>query len=356
MSFDLRIRFVGLAMFVPEEAREEDGVVTQPARMHVLLPAGEPDRPHDDKDAGSVEPAAADAEQDGYASVAGNGSAHPQPRGGNGRHDRHFARIAYDTAYETGGSADLSRTLRLVSLEKRSLELLGLSDEGLYPGLPGEICQLSEVAGGLPPEVVGPVPGRGLLGRVTMDAGVLSDVGLGAFFKLSNREPERMTTRTEWTIRGIEGDRLPGQVLGSLNGEPGDELPDLFPVRQTIHLVVFNAPRSEFPPFGEFRVDQPARAADHFELYYNLYRRVPGEVPQSAASDEIRPIKVVPRDARAKLPDDPGTPPHGVHVSDPEEIHAGSGVPADSVDVPVSDILTSATMTCVNAQGTLVRT
>jgi hypothetical protein len=370
MSFDLRIRFVGLAMFVPEPAKKApDGEVEQPARMHVLLPAGELDPPHhpphDHHGAGNGGPVSGRGEHGGHP-APGNGATPggTQQQGGRRHHERHFARVAYDTAYETENSADITRELKLVSLEKRTLDLVGLSGEGLDPSLPGEICQLSAVAGELPPGVVGTSPGPGLLGRVTMDAGVLSDVGLGAFFKFGPRGAERMTTRTEWTIRGIPGDRLPGLALRGLNGEPDDVLPELFPVRQTIHLVVFNAPRSEFPPNGEFHVNQPEKPADHFELYYNLYPTEPGDVPQSADVGEIDEKKLVrarPKDERAAFPDEPRNHPHAevpaeaANHAEPA-VATGGERPADGAPAPVGRVLTSATMTCVNAQGTLPKT
>lgn len=298
MSFDLRIRFLGLGMFVPEPAVEEGGSKT-PARMHVLLPSSE----HGHGGHGN-----------------GNGG------GGNAAADdgRHFVRIVYDKAYETQGSKQLTRTLKFVTMEKREMSLAGLVPEGeIELTIPDEICDVTPVAGILPDTVIGPNPGNGVIGRVTVDSGALTDWRLGAFFTLDGQPPRRMTTQAEWTVRGIEADSLAETALTGLNGAAAGTLPPLYPIGQTIHLMVFNAPAAEFPPHGEFHIVQPGLDADHFEHYYALYGKPVGPIPRAPEPSSIKDIRDV-----------------GVE-------------PEPGAEVPAKGKETGATMTCINTTGSL---
>jgi hypothetical protein len=215
MSFDLRIHFLGLAMFVPEGTE----------KMHVLLP-----------------------------DTTG--------------HDEHIARIIHDEAYETAGQTQLSRKYNMIKLEGRVLDLTGLTTSpGIDPNLPDELPDMNRVAIPVPATKVTGMPGGGVIGRVTMDAGALTDYGLGAAFRLNSPTVKsRMAVRTEWTVRGINSTSLNASLLGG-----GTALPELFPIAQTIHLMVFHTVRIEFPPHGsDFDIPEPGKDAEHFKAYYKI--------------------------------------------------------------------------------------
>lgn len=357
MSFDLRIRFLGLAMFVPQTVTDEEGNET-PHRMHVLLPATahhdhggapaaapptpgtgapppttpDPHAGHADAGAGTGD-AAGDAAGDAGAGVAGAGGAGAADTGAGAAAaaaasaddpHRHFARIVYDTAYETQGAKQLNRQLRFVSIERRQLELLGLSQEKLDLEVPSDVCDITPVAGPLPKSVLGADPGPGMVARLSMDSGALTDCRLGAFFTL-NGKLQRMTTRTEWTVRGIAGDSLAPLTLAPLNGGDAGTMPTLYPINQTIQLMVFNAPAAEYPPKGEFHVPQSGMDADHFVHYYGLFGEAAGPIPQAPDDDDIKPIREV-----------------GV-------------VPEPGAEVPRKGKETGSTMTCINTTGTLTK-
>lgn len=240
MSFDLRIHFVGLAVFVPEDDKQ----------MHVLLPA-----------------------------------ANHQHAGGT-HIEKHFARVIFDEAYLDHRKHQLSRKYRHIDIEGRELNLTGVSvaDLALDMQLPDELPALDKVAGPVDrAHVSGALDPDVLSGRVTVDSGALTFCGLGAAFHFTDLiKPQRMPVRTEWTIRGITSRKsatdggmafLPEISLVS-DTLPAKSIPELFPIGQTIHLMVFHAISKEYPPKGEdFDIPQPKpeEKAEHFPAYYKLY-------------------------------------------------------------------------------------
>lgn len=257
MSFDLRIQFMGLAMYVPEGE----------STMHVLLPATERH---------------ACGGEDGHARHAGV--------------EPHYSRIVYDEAYERPGQTQLSRRYRMIDFEGRVLDLTGLpTGEGLDVRLTDELPSMDAVARPVPRALVRGMPNGRLAGRVALDAGALSHYTLGATFHLDDEtRSQRMTTQTEWTVRGITA-RLPeseggwevlpeAPVQGPAEGEVS-ALPRLYPIGQNIQLMVFNAIASEFPPDGpSFRIERAPTDADHFGAYYDICapREGTGFIPTSA--------------------------------------------------------------------------
>lgn len=300
MSFDLRIHFIGLAMYVPEGNEKMHVLLPSTRHAHGPTPPGGVhghDRGHDHGGAATLDAAGGGPEaptgvdEGGPGAPTGVDEGGEEPgtaRGPGGELDAHFARIVYDTAYEHPGQAQLARKYKFVDLEGRVLDLSGLqAEKDLDEPLPDELASLDGVAEPVPPELVRNAPDHRLAARVTMGAGALTDYTIGAHFTLGNSGPaRRMTTRTEWTIRGIQGDFLPEQELAGADGRPTLTLPRLVPIGKTIHLMVFDTVASEFPPGGDFRVVRlpPDTGTPHFVAYHAVCRpRVGDLVPQAAS-------------------------------------------------------------------------
>ncbi len=279
MSFDLRIHFVGLAMYVPEDGKA----------MHVLLPSA----------AGHVH--APDS-----AGTDGPPPHHEVPAGTK-KVEEHFARVVLDRAYLDPTSTQLSREYLFVDLQGRLLDLTGLPASGvLNAALTDELPSMDRVADRVDRTLVTALPDHRLAGRVTMDAGALTDYTMGARFQLNEGKPARMALATEWTIRGIRSRKpaaedghlyLPGRALPSAqdpaanSDEESVMLPDLYPVGETIHLMVFHTVASQFPPVGPgFLVRKADKVKDpshHVLAYYSICSKRPdvsvkGALPQAA--------------------------------------------------------------------------
>lgn len=239
MSFDLRIKFAGICLFVPQPAAGQEG-----ARMHVLMPKVE-----------------------------------HQHHGGHGGGviSEHLPRLLYDRAYEQPGSSNFTRELACVPLDRLALELGGLSSDGFTPALPAEVASLEEVAGRVPPARVSDHPGTEVAARVTLRQGRVTYYPAGLQAKLRAKEEfRRMTANVEWTIRGIPGEYLPRQVLKGLDGGPGATLPELYPMGDVIHLEVYNAPAGLLPG-GK---PKPGEAStDHFGGFYSIWGMASGPLP-----------------------------------------------------------------------------
>lgn len=240
MSFDLRIHFVGLNLFVPEE----------PSRMHVLLPSSK-------------------------------------------GHKQHHARLIFDEAYLDPKKKELTRTYNHIKIDGRVVDFTGVpvAEATIDTHLPAEIPSIAKFIEPLERSLVTSMPDPERLdGRVSVSSGALGFYGLGArFFSLEDGKPQRMPARLEWTIRGItsmeaaeSGARavLPARDLMGVDGSI-KKLPNLYPIGNTIHLLVFHAISEEFPPHGEdFKILKPTKdEADHFKAYYSVVKK--GEVVAS---------------------------------------------------------------------------
>lgn len=307
MSYDLRITFSGLSMYVPE------GTDT----MHVLLPqaghhehhgggadgthaapagggvVGHQDHGHNPFQAGGGGTGAVmlDAPEDGVQ-PENPGEADEQDvpvvavgddveADSDDEMDVHHTRLIYDAAYEDPDATQLERKYIIRDFTGRMLDLRGLTTtgEGLDPTIPEEIPSMSRVGRHVDPALVadGALDAR-LAGRVALGSGALTSCLLGARFNLAGND-QRITVRSEWTVRGVtnEEDVPPAGAAAPsrrpvLASQPENGLPKpLYPIGQTIHLMVFNTTADEFPPHGPgFDVPTARRDAHHFAAYYPL--------------------------------------------------------------------------------------
>lgn len=320
MSFDLRIHFIGLALYVPEDGKA----------MHVLLPstaghvheAEETDsgdgegHVHPETDTGTetesatrdgdVQPSAdayaadADVEADGYPAEEEEGEAgtrdehvhpHAEAPATTTKVEDHHARIVFDKAYLDPKATQLAREYVMLDLQGRVLDLRGVlssTPPPLNDVLPDELAPMDRVSDGVPRDLVTKLPDARLAGRVTMDAGALTDYSLGALWRLNGGNPQRMTLDTEWTIRDIQSTTtvagvvvacLPERVLPSaadaadLEEAKKPKLPELYPIADTIHLMVFHTVANQLPPAGDFDIPKPdpdKDRPDHFMAYYSV--------------------------------------------------------------------------------------
>lgn len=256
MSYDLRIMFSGLALYVPDATA-----------MHVLLPATE------------------------HGAGNGGGAGHPHV-------EPHFTRIFYDEAYEDPRATGLSRRYRMMEFNGRTLDLTRLpTDEVLDARIPGEIPSMEPFANPVPRTLLEGNLDAKLAGRVTMKTGAVTDCLLGARFDVEG-ETKRITVRSEWTIRGIKLDEPVPPSAGGKEGARRPVLPEqpaaglakpLYPIGQTIQLMVFNTLPVEFPPHGPgFVVTETDGDADHFRAYYDLCPpKNPGNPPFPKQTDQL---------------------------------------------------------------------
>jgi hypothetical protein len=250
MSFDLRIEFFGLALFAPEGKE----------KMHVLLPV------HD---------------------------AMPDGKG------RHYARLVYDLAYEDPKATQLKRQYKFVSLEGRVLELMGLSSQPLDVNITSEIFHLGQIADDVDPALVTGSPSGAIMARVSMDRGALTRHEMGALYGTVANPPARMATRSEWTIRGIEGDSF--SFANRLSGPTGASEPSILrPLNQTIHVTVYDALIGDMPPNGPYNIPKAPGPSEHFHAYYQICTpRIPHDhLPTPAGRKRVPVFGDVPTGAQ----------------------------------------------------------
>lgn len=304
MSFDLRIRFNGLCLLVPEPARD-DADPPSSGRFHVLLPDVKHRHPVGGVHAHAVVDVAEEVPDTAFDTPCGAGHAghfsgempeegegEPQPGGGMGEIVEHLPRLVFDTAYRTAGSREFTRELACLDVRGQAIPLLGLGPDPIRLFVPGEVANLDEVSGGgrVPRRFVDdPAPGPELATRVTIDRGCVTDYLLGAqaTLKESTGEEEepapggkepRLTAQVEWTIRGIETEdgSLTLRPRG-LNGVPDGREIRLFPIGRTIHLELWNVPKSELP--GSPARNDKDSSVEHFAGLFDLLDLSGGVVP-----------------------------------------------------------------------------
>lgn len=310
MSFDLRIQFLGLAAYVPEGD----------TRMHVLLPFmkhhtdlnARPSDGHHGGHGGVHAYQDVSSFRDGDDLFVGRSAAAADEKKQDDK-DRHYPRVMYDLAYLQANQPELMRHYELVNLEGRVLDLSGLSTgEGFESRLTHELPELEPVSERVSPQLVRELPKGRLAGRVTMAAGALTRYALGASFHLSSiSQSTRMAWETEWTIRGIRevdengAPSLPPLVLQGPDEGNAFVLPRLYPVGQTIHLTIFNAVSTVFPPKGAlFRIPIPTESTHHFMAYHGLSkaRHQPPRKPVAADLTEVQVRGDVPKPVGPHLP------------------------------------------------------
>lgn len=297
-SFDLRIRFVGLCLFVPDPDRNQ---------MHVLLPAtaNMADRPgqhaHGEEDASGEDAAA---------------SPH-----------LHLPRLVYDQAHERANQKQLSRRLACHELERKAVLLTGAELGSAPPtlDLPDEMPDLDFLVGTGPvkQDAVKDDVEKRVTARVTLGTGAVTGYAFGASWTLKGSNPRRMTWKAEWTIRGIAGDFLPPIVLDSLSGGTASQTKKLFPIANTIHLTVYHVVPSELPPGGEFFIPE-LPTAEHVKGLYVLFKD---------------------NDAANVHAPEPVKPPL------PVEVQCAGYVPLPEEERAVESIVTATTMTCIIGQA-----
>lgn len=348
MSFDLRIRFVGLAVYVPQDGKamhvllpstaghvhgaEQPGSGTGDGYVH---PEAETELEPATRDESAPPPAEAEAEEeevvDAEAEADAEGQAgtreghrhpHAEAPAATTKMDDHHARIVFDKAYLEPGQTQLKREYVMLDLQGRVLDLSGLATSArpLNDVLPDELAPMDRVAHAVPRDLVTDLPDARLAGRVTFDAGALTDHSLGALWTLNGGNPQRMTLDTEWTIRDIQSTKttaggvvacLPERVLpgaadpADLAEEEKPKLPELFPIADTIHLMVFHTVANQLPPAGDFDIGLPAPSdrPDHFMAYYSVCPKR-GDVPPAGE-------KPLPAPARRVVVDGPQVPATG---------------------------------------------
>lgn len=322
-SFDLRIHFVGLMMWVPEGE----------TAMHVLMPSteghvhgggggdeggggaagggggggvhahqhhvsGHPVAPSGDADARLARAArevmaALSAEADAPMFAAAEATAADKKTETT---PLHFVRLAYDVAYENPKSTQLAREWEMVDLTDRVLDLTKLkSSDGFVPSLPDELASLDPFANPVPKALVQQLPASPVAARVSMSSGVLSDYEVGAPFTFENPdEPQRITPVTEWTIRGISlpddgSNPLKDLVILGPGENQGHGLRPLYPIGQTIHLTVYHMVGKEFPPHNKRFNPEAGEDDDHFEAYFQVAkpRTATPPPPRKIAGEEI---------------------------------------------------------------------
>jgi hypothetical protein len=213
--------------------------------------------------------------------------------------EQHFTRVIYDAAYEDPAATQLSRKYIVRDFERRSLDLRGLkTTEPFDARLPDEIPPIDAIAGTVDPVLVadGSLDPR-LAGRVVLGAGTLTNCLLGARFSLGG-EDRRITVRSEWTVRGVTNDEktADGATRGVLPAQEDGGLPrPLYPIGQTIHLMVFNTTAEEFPPHGPgFSVRRPREDAHHFGVYFALTTGKGSEIPLRTTQRKVEVEEVGP--------------------------------------------------------------
>jgi hypothetical protein len=326
-SFDLRIHFVGLMMWVP------DGETA----MHVLMPGTEGHNHgggggaaggaagggvhahqhhlsgHPAPPSGAADARLARAAAEVMAAISAAADATPTFMAASDTAEKtplHFVRLAYDVAYEDPKSTQLLREWEMVDLTDRVLDLTKLqSSDGFVPNLPDELASLDRFANPVPRALVDQMPASPVTARVTMSSGVLSDYEVGAPFTFENPdEPQRITPVTEWTIRGIPlpadgSNPLEKLIIRGPGQNQGHGLRPLYPIGQTIHLTLYHMTSKEFPPHNLRFRPEALGDDEHFEAYFQVATPLTAAPPppRKIAGQEIlvRGATVVEKDKQA---------------------------------------------------------
>jgi hypothetical protein len=312
MSYDLRITFSGLTLFVPQSNDTMHVLLPQSSgHVHAAAGAGTGHPSHNDGGVhGHHDPHGHDA--DGGATAVLDPPAEPgdpvKEQDADPEEDEeievHFTRLIYDTAYENPNAAELSRTYKVLDFTGRTLDLRGLTTtgEGLHPVVPNEIPSMDRVQRHVDPALVqdGALDAR-LAARLALGSGAITNCLLGARFSLAGQD-QRITVRSEWTVRGVTSDEPANGGAGArravLPAQPAAGLPvPLYPIGQTIHLMVFNTTAEEFPPHGPgFDVPMPRGDAHHFAAYYPLTVEGPSNaIPRRINDRDVEVEHVGPR-------------------------------------------------------------
>jgi len=225
MSFDLRISFHGMCMFV------RDGSDA----LHVLMPA-----------------------------TGSDGCGCPP----------HSPRLIFNSAHLRPSQTAFDDTVVHRSLQNKKLEF---ADTGatLDNSLPTELAKTDTVRS----DVFDETNTDPVASRVVLRNGSCSDYARGACWTWKG-QMQRLSHVIEWTIPGVTGSSLDLELL-SLTGASGGSVPTLYPVNGCIELEVWHAPHAELPP--DYIVPaRPSRGAggSHFAAFGKLLDAGTTDVPE----------------------------------------------------------------------------
>jgi len=234
MSFDLRITFTGLCLFVPDPPR---------TCMHVVFP-----------------------------DTSGTTMAHR-------------AMLTYDSAYDVQGATQLSRRLTCLSVERRRITLPdpsiytgGAAPEDIDLALPDEVIDLGADAGaGTVSAALLQAGASPVNAEVVLAAGRVTDYRPAAMFTFASaagprRGPRPLANRVEWTLRDIPGSTFP--LVNALDLDTRASTPLLSPLHalgRTIRLTISHLPAAELPGAQPPVPASPAALPAHFRTYYTLF-------------------------------------------------------------------------------------
>jgi hypothetical protein len=233
-SFDLRLTFAGLCLFVPDEPTGTMQIVMPPTGHSTGLGAGVPP---------------------------------------------HAARLVYDVAYEQSNARHTTGQLAHVRLDRKALEFDTFHQNDADLALPEEFLRLDPyVREPLTRDRLGLETKGRVAARVTLGTGQISGWGPGALWTIDASTPRRIAWRLQWTIKDVHRSRLALTLLG-LDGTAAQRLPALYPIDGAIDLLICHVKPSQLPPASEMEPEPTLGSpAPDFAAYYAVFDH-PAETP-----------------------------------------------------------------------------
>jgi hypothetical protein len=200
-----------------------------------------------------------------------------------GNVERHYPRVFYDAAHDSGISA--GTLYRVVPLEGTILDLSGLTPPGPIPPI-SAIPKLLDVSKYTTHKLKDPVlfPPPNLACRLSLPAGSPQTPDRVGPWKLTatTNPTVPVVTQTEaawkvvWTVSGIQGNAMNWQLNPSVPGTPVELLPPLQPItiggNKVIRLTISNVVRGESyhePP--KCVAPNTNAKLTHFHAFRDLY-------------------------------------------------------------------------------------
>lgn len=211
MSFDLKLTFTGMMMYVP-----------QATQLQVLFPK-------------TAETVAAAVISSGGCGTETADCVEP-----------HAARITFDTAYARQGAAALDEAVAHVSLRNKRLEIPAVGS-AYVRGIPPVVAV---APGPVRQDVLDGTSDADLAARIRVSTGQATYADPGECWEYQGTI-RRMSHQVEWTISGIDDDyplQLPLTDLAGLATR--GSLPRLYPIDGVVELWIWHAPAFELPPDG----------------------------------------------------------------------------------------------------------
>jgi len=244
MTFDLKIQFVGLCMFVPDP----DG-----SAMHVLMPTS-----------------------------AGSGGPH-----GSADVPAHVAMLCFDPGYlQRNGSRWPGAAVNAV-VDQATLAVAGSGtlDLALPESVAVNVARVTRSS--VIPSLLAPGdPGTALAARVRLESGKMTGYAPGVCWNYDSPpdDPRPLPNRVCWTVP-MEGKQV-DLVLRPFKGERDTPLPALYPIDGAVEVWVYNTPRHELPP-SPLHDSRPehGQPAHHFVEYYKLLQNPAATPPPTFHSD-----------------------------------------------------------------------